>query len=305
MPEAGKGHKATKGTAGYSPDISYGGQAVLEGVMMRGPQGYAVAVRREDGRISTRYTERPSVSKRFPLLGLVFIRGTAVLVDSLVVGIDSLLYSANEAVGEDEQLSAGESALAMVIALVAAVGLFMLLPTVAAGPLAGLGASPVVINLAEGFLRLGILVTYVWAIGHMPDIRRVYQYHGAEHKVINAYSDTGRVSASAAAAYETAHPRCGTSFLLFVVVVSVAVFSLLGWPNIWLRIASRLAFLPVVAGLAYETIRLGDRSKSPLVRWLVAPGLWLQRLTTREPDEDQLEVAAAALKALNPPVRLR
>jgi len=139
----------------------------------------------------------------------------------------------------------------------------------------------------------------------MPDIRRVYQYHGAEHKVINAYTGTGRVSARAARTYSTTHPRCGTSFLLFVVVVSVAVFSLLGWPNLWLRIASRLALLPVVAGLAYETIRLGDRSASPLVRWLTAPGLWLQRLTTREPDEGQLEVAAVALKALNPPISLR
>jgi len=283
--------------------VTYGGQAVLEGVMMRGPQGYAVAVRRPAGDIVTRYRDRPRPSTRYPFLGWPFVRGLASLVDSLVVGIDSLMYSADEVAGEDEKLTATESTLTVIVSLVLSVGLFMLLPTVIAGPLLRLGAPATVVNLAEGVLRLGILVAYVWVIGLMPDIRRVYQYHGAEHMVINAYETTGDYSPAAAARFRTAHTRCGTSFLLFVVVVSVLLFSLFGWPNIWVRIATRLALLPVIAGLAYEIIRLGGEARSPVLRLLVAPGLWLQRLSTREPDEAQLEVAAAALSVLDPPRR--
>jgi len=176
----------------------------------------------------------------------------------------------------------------------------VLLPTVVVGPLRRMGASSLAVNLAEGLLRLAVLVAYVWAVGRMPDVARVFQYHGAEHKVINAY-DAGRPwDPESARDFSTAHPRCGTSFLLFVAVVSVVLFSFFGWPSLWVRLATRLALLPVVAGVAYETIRLGARSKSPLVRWLVAPGLWLQRMTTREPDRDQLEVAARALDVLDP-----
>ena len=277
------------------PPVTYGGQAVLEGVMMRGPQGYAVSVRSPAGDIITRYRERPRPSARYHILGRPFVRGLASLADSLVIGIESLLYSADQVAGEDEKLTATESTLTVAVSLVLSVALFMLLPTVVAGPLLQLGASPALVNLSEGLLRLMILVAYVWAIGLMPDIRRVYQYHGAEHKVINAYEAEGDYSPEAAGRFPTAHTRCGTSFLLFVVVVSVVLFSLFGWPNIWVRIATRLALLPVIAGLAYEIIRLGGSSRSPFLRPLLLPGLWLQRLSTREPDQAQLEVASAAL----------
>lgn len=285
--------------------VSYGGQAVIDGVMMRGPDAYAVAVRTPAGDIVTQRTERPIPGKRHPLLKLVFVRGLAALVDSLTVGVQALLWSANQSLAEEEEkLSGTESALAIGIALVAAIGLFMLLPTLVAAPLLRVGASPALINLAEGLFRLAILVGYMWLIGRWSDVRRVYEYHGAEHKVINAYSagaDWRRAAASGA--FSAIHPRCGTAFLLFVVVISVVLFSFFGWPSLWVRLATRLGFLPVIAGLAYEIIRLSDRTRFAPIRWLVAPGWWLQRLTTREPDAAQLEVAATALAALDPPPR--
>lgn len=280
--------------------VSYGGQAVIEGVMMRGPQGYCVAVRRPDGQIVTRYREAPLPSAKNRVWGWPMIRGVVSLVDSLAVGVEALVFSANQAVGEDEKISGAEGGLAVILGAALAVGLFILLPTVVAGPLLRLGASSVAINLAEGLFRLAILVGYVWVIGRMPDIARVFQYHGAEHKVINAYDAGGPYDPGSAAAFGTAHPRCGTSFLLFVVVISVLLFSLFGWPGIWVRLATRLALLPVVAGLSYEVLKLGARSKSAVVRWLIAPGLWLQRMTTREPDPGQLEVAGRALAELHP-----
>ena len=281
--------------------ISYGGQAVIEGVMMRGPKGYAVAVRRPSGEVVTRYREAPVPSARSRVWGLPFVRGLASLVDSLTIGVEALVYSANEAMGDDEKISGAEGGLAVVIGAALAVVLFVWLPTVVAGPLLRLSASPVLVNLGEGLFRLAVLVAYIWVIGRMPDIARVFQYHGAEHNVINAFDAGGPYDAEAAARFGTAHPRCGTSFLLFVVVVSVAVFSLFGWPNIWIRLATRLALLPVVAGVAYELMKLGARSRSGLLGWLVAPGMWLQRMTTRQPDGSQLEVAARALAELNPP----
>lgn len=281
--------------------ISYGGQAVIEGVMMRGPKGYAVAVRRPSGEVVTRYREAPVPAARSRVWGWPFVRGLASLVDSLTIGVEALVYSANEAMGDDEKISGAEGGLAVVIGAALAVVLFVWLPTVVAGPLLRLSASPVLVNLGEGLFRLAVLVAYIWVIGRMPDIARVFQYHGAEHKVINAFDAGGPYDAAAAARFGTAHPRCGTSFLLFVVVVSVAVFSLFGWPNIWIRLATRLALLPVVAGVAYELMKLGARSRSGLLRWLVAPGMWLQRMTTRQPDGPQLEVAARALAELNPP----
>ncbi len=283
------------GRAGAPDTPTYGGQAVIEGVMMRGPEGYCVAVRRPGGEIVTRYRPCPRPSRRRGFLGWPFVRGLAALVDALSVGIESLLYSAEEVSGEGEKLTRTESALTVVISLALSVGLFMILPTVAAGPLVWLGASPALVNLAEGLVRLAILVAYVRIIAFMPDIRRVYQYHGAEHKILNAYEATGSLSPADAASFSTSHARCGTSFLLFVVLVSIVLFSFLGWPNVWARIAWRLGLLPVIAGVAYELIQLGARSRSPLIRVLVAPGLWLQSLTTRPPDTDQLEVASAAL----------
>ncbi len=280
--------------------VSYGGQAVIEGVMMRGPKGYAVAVRRPDGQIVTRYRESPLPSAKHRFWGWPMVRGVVSLVDSLALGVEALVFSANEAVDEDEKISGAEGAFAVVLGAALAVGLFVLLPTVVAGPLLRLGASSIIINLAEGLFRLAILVAYIGVIGRMPDIARVFQYHGAEHKVINAYDAGEPFDPSSAGTFSTAHPRCGTSFLLFVVVVSVVLFSFFGWPNVWIRLATRLGLLPLVAGLSYELMKLGARSKSPVMRWVIAPGLWLQRMTTRQPDSSQLEVAARALAELSP-----
>jgi len=279
---------------------TYGGQAVIEGVMMRGPTGYAVAVRRPTGEIVTRFRAVPLPSRRSPALGWPLVRGVASLVDSLALGIEALLYSATEAAPPEERLGKTEGGLAVALGVLLAVGLFVLLPTVVAGPLVRLGAPPVAVNLAEGVLRLAILVAYVWAIGCSADIRRVYQYHGAEHKVINAYEAVGDWSPATAARFGTSNPRCGTSFLLLVAVVSVLLFSLFGWPNVWVRLATRLGLLPVVAGLAYEAMKIGA-SPSGRWRWVAVPGLWLQSLTTRPPDDGQLEVASRALAALDPP----
>ena len=281
--------------------ITYGGQAVIEGVMMRGPTGYAVVVRRPTGEVTTRFRARPLPSARNRVFGWPMVRGVVALVESLSIGLEALVFSSNEAAAEDEKITAAQGGLAVVLGVLLSVGLFVLLPTVVAGPLTRVGASAALINLAEGLLRLVILVGYISVIGRMPDIQRVFAYHGAEHKVINAYDAGGGFDADTAAAYPTVHRRCGTSFLLFVVLFSVVLFSFFGWPNIWVRLATRLALLPVVAGLAYEALKLGAQSDSFLVRWLVAPGLWLQKMTTREPDRSQLEVASQALAALDPP----
>ncbi len=281
---------------------SYGGQAVIEGVMMRGPKGYAVAVRRPNGEIATHYREAPLPSARNKVWGWPFIRGTVSLLDSLVVGVEALVWSANEAVGEDEKISRAEGGLAVVVGALLAVGLFVLLPTVVAGPLRRLGSSSLGINLAEGLLRLAILVGYIWVIGRMADVARVFEYHGAEHKVINAYDAGQPFTPVSADRFSTAHPRCGTSFLLYVVFVSIVLFAFFGWPTLWVRLLTRLALLPVVAGVSYELMKLGARSKSWLGRALIAPGMLLQRMTTRRPTLEQLEVAEKALAALDPPI---
>ncbi len=302
-PERAGGPAAGQARCAPARPISYGGQAVIEGVMMRGPKGYAVAVRRPSGEIVTRYRDRPVPAARHRSLGWPLVRGMASLVDSLVVGTDALLWSADQAVGEDEKISGAEGGLAVFLGLAVAVVLFVLLPTLVVSPLVKWGLSRTLVNVAEGLVRLLVLVGYVAAIGWMPDVRRVFEYHGAEHKVINAYDAGGSWDPDTAASFGTAHPRCGTSFLLFVVVVSVALFAAFGWPNLWVRTAIRLALLPVVAGLAYELMRLGANSRSPFVRWLAAPGLWLQAMTTRAPDRAQLEVANRALALLDPPPR--
>jgi uncharacterized protein YqhQ len=286
---------------GPGQSIAYGGQAVIEGVMMRGPKGYAVAVRRPSGEVVACYHEAPMPSTKGRVWSWPFVRGVVSLIDSLAIGIKALVYSANEAMGEDEKISGTEGAAAVALGAALSVGLFVWLPTVIAGPLLRLGATVALVNLSEGLFRLLILVGYVWIIGRMPDIARVFQYHGAEHMVINAYDAGGPYDAETASRFGTAHPRCGTSFLLFVVVVSVAVFSLFGWPSIWVRLATRLALLPVVAGLAYELMKLGARTRYGLGRLLIAPGMLLQKLTTRPPDPLQVEVAARALAELRPP----
>lgn len=272
-----------------------GGQAVIEGVMMRGRRWVATAVRREDGEIVVQVKETWAPGRRLPFLRWPLVRGAVALIESLVVGLDALTFSANQFGGEDEKLSPRDLALTVATALGLGIALFILLPTVLMRWLAG-GKNPLVLNLGEGLLRLAIFLLYILTITRLKDIRRIFEYHGAEHKVVHAYEQGRPLTVEAARPFSTLHPRCGTSFLLYVMVVSIVLFSFLGWPALWLRIISRLLLLPAVAGLSYEFLRLAGRSNSLVVRFLSWPGLLLQRLTTREPDAGQIEVALRALE---------
>lgn len=277
----------------------YGGQAVIEGVMIRGPEGIAVAVRRPDGSISVRRRPYRPLTRAHRLLGLPLVRGAVALYEALVLGIDALLFSANEvAAAEDEKLGRGEMVGTLLLSVALVVALFIVLPTWLVSLLDPLGLGPSVHNLIEGLLRLLILLAYVASIARMNDIRRVLEYHGAEHKVIHALEQGDQLTVAAVRPYPILHPRCGTSFLLLVALISVVLFSFFGWPGFWQRILVRLALLPVVAGVAYEFLRASARSRSPLWRPVIAPGLWLQRFTTREPDDQQIEVAIRALEAV-------
>lgn len=278
-----------------SVERQVGGQAVIEGVMMRGRRFVATAVRRESGEIVVQVKEPWGAGRRFPFLRWPLARGAVALVDSLVVGLQALTFSANQFGGEEEKLSPRDLALTLITALGLGIGLFILLPTVLMRWLPA-AHNPFLLNLGEGALRMAIFFLYILSITRLKDIRRIFEYHGAEHKVVHAYENGQPLTVAGAQPFSTLHPRCGTSFLLYVMVVSIVLFSFLGWPALWLRLLSRLLLLPVVAGLSYELLRLAGRSNSPLVRALSWPGLLLQRLTTREPDAAQLEVALRALE---------
>jgi len=282
-----------------SRPITYGGQAVLEGVMMRGPGHLALAMRRSDGGIQVQRKPIKLWTTRGPWRRIPIIRGNIALVESLVLGIDALLISANEVAEEEgEKLGWAETTLVLALAFGLAIGLFMLVPTWLMGLLKGVIESPLWLNLCEGIMRLVFLLIYISAISASKDIYRVYQYHGAEHKTIHAYESGEPLTVSAARGYSTLHPRCGTAFLLFVAVVALLIFTLFGWPSFWIRTLTRLALLPVIAGLSFELIRAAGRSNWAVMRLLIQPGLWLQRVTTREPDDEQLEVAIAALNTV-------
>ena len=275
-----------------------GGQAVIEGVMMRGFGKVATAVREPSGKINVQVKPVRSIAEKYPVLKLPFLRGSVTLIESLILGIRSLSFSAQAAGEEDEQISDSELAASIVLALAVACGLFIAIPTFAAKFLHALTDDPFWFNLAEGFLRLAIFVLYIFAISQMSDIQRVFQYHGAEHKTIFCYEADLPLTVENVRKFPRLHPRCGTAFLLIVMIVSIFVFAFLGWPDLWLRILSRIILLPVVAGIAYEIIRFAGRSENPVVRAAIMPGLWLQYLTTREPDDSMIEVAIASLEAV-------
>lgn len=281
------------------PSFQYGGQAVIEGVMMRGPDSRAVAVRKPDQNIVVDEKDVRSITKRVRFLGWPMVRGVVMLIESLVLGIEALTYSAGQATGEEEELTPVQIFITIAVALGLAILLFAVLPTAAAHLLNKLAPGSLVQNLIEGFFRIAIFLAYVLAIGRMADIQRVFQYHGAEHKVINAFEAGEELRPDRVQKYSTLHPRCGTSFLLIVMVISILVFSLLGQQVLWWRILSRILLLPVVAGISYEALKLsGKYAAVPLCRWLIAPGLWLQKLTTGSPDDGQVEVAIAAFGAV-------
>lgn len=277
----------------------YGGQAVIEGVMMRGPDSRAIAVRRPDQTIVVDQKPVGSLTKRIPYLKWPLVRGVVVLIESLVLGVESLTYSANQATGEDEQLTTKEIVFTIGAALALAVLLFALLPVALAHFLQQIAPGSMVQNLIEGAFRIAIFLAYVVAIGRLEDIKRVFQYHGAEHKVINAYEAGDELSVGQVQRHSTSHPRCGTSFILIVLVISILLFSLLGEQVLWWRILSRVLLLPVVAGISYELVKLSGKYASvPWCRVLIAPGLWLQKLTTSPPDDSQVEVAITAFGAV-------
>ncbi len=301
---------------------SIGGQAVMEGVMMRGPLKTAVAVRKPDGEIVAKIDENGTKKKNF-ILKLPIIRGCINFFESMVIGIKALMYSAEfvdlEEEGESESKfekwledKLGDKIkdvviyFSLIISLFLSVGLFILLPTVITRAVEALFDSVTFVgtktftSLCEGVIRMLIFLGYLALVSQMKDIKRVFEYHGAEHKTIACYEANEELTVENVRKYTRLHPRCGTSFLLFVMVVSIIIFSLLPRTSIIPRILMRLALLPVVAGISYEIIKLAGRSKSKCVSWLTKPGLWLQKLTTREPDDSQLEVAIESIKAVIP-----
>jgi len=272
-----------------------GGQAVLEGVMMRGASTWAVAVRDPDGEIKIDVREVPLWAERYR--NVPVLRGVMGLVESMGLGYRALTWSANQQVPADEQVSEKVMGWAVAVAAIAFSALFIILPALAGRSLGHLfrGSFPIV----EGLARLAIFVVYLLAIGRMHDIRRVFQYHGAEHKAIAAYENGVELTPETAQQFSTAHVRCGTNFLLTVMVVAIAVYSVIPRPNLAFVIGSRVVLIPLIAGVSYEVIRLSARNiHRRWVRVLMRPGLLLQRLTTREPDLDQLEVAITSLRAV-------
>ena len=271
----------------------------MEGVMMRGSQTMAVALRHPEGHIVVETEPLNETLYRGPISRIPFLRGLIMLWDALGLGTKALMMSADVAAGEEVSLSGPTSWGMVVIGVGMGVGLFMLLPSFLIGLVAPYIAGEWLSSLLEGIVRLVLVVGYIWAVGYMPDIRRVFAYHGAEHKTINAYEGGADLSVDGVRPFPTAHTRCGTAFLLTLVVLSVLVFAPFRPPTLLWRVLSRLVLLPVISGIAYEFIRLTARfSDRPWMRVLTRPNLALQRLTTREPDDGMIEVAIAALKAV-------
>ncbi|MFA6075945.1 MAG: DUF1385 domain-containing protein [Negativicutes bacterium] len=279
-----------------------GGQAVIEGVMMRGPDCIATAVRQPDGTIIFEKNDFNPIIEKYPLLRKPLLRGVISLVESLVYGIKALSYSAQAAGEEEAKLSKKEIVSTMLIAFGLAIVLFIVIPTYAAKFLKMISANPIWLNISEGILRLAIFLAYIGAISQMKDIRRVFSYHGAEHKTIHAFEAGLELTVENVRPQSPLHPRCGTNFLLIVMVISIFAFAAFGWPSLLERILTRVLLMPVIAGVSYEAIRWAIRSKSTFVAKLMLPGLMLQKLTTREPDDSMLEVAIVSAKAVIPSV---
>ena len=279
----------------------YGGQAVIEGVMMRGRKAAVIAVRRPNGEVVIDPQPLLAIStsraRRIPL-----IRGVVVLIESMVLGIKALLHSANLSMEEEEEkekISGWVAWGAMVGSVALVVALFFLAPLFLANLVGGYIQSSIVFHLIEGFIRLGIFIAYLKLMTLSPSIRRVFAYHGAEHKVVNAYEAGVPLEMEAVKRYSTAHVRCGTSFLFIVLIIAIIVFALIGRPSLGVMVLSRVVLIPAIAALGYEATYFGARhSDSRLVKAFLAPGLWLQGLTTSEPDDSQLEVALSALKRM-------
>jgi len=279
--------------------IAYGGQAVIEGVMMRGQKAYAVAMRAPDGSIAI-HTEKLAQVYRSGVVKIPFLRGSILLWDALGLGMRALTLSANTQTGENEKLEGPALYLTLGLSMTFGVGLFFLLPA-GIGGLAEryLGWSSWSNNLVEGVLRLALLIGYIWAISFMPDVKRLFMYHGAEHKTINAFEAGAELTPEVVAQYPIEHARCGTAFLLTLVLLSILVFTALGPMSIFWRLATRILFIPILAGISIEYIRwTANHLDNSIVQALIKPNLALQRLTTRVPDLAMLEVAIQSFQSM-------
>ena len=293
---------------------SIGGSAVMEGVMMRGPKEIATAVRKTDGEIELDKRAVSSLVTKYHVNKIPVVRGVFSFFDSMICSIRALMWSAEFVDLEDEASESkfdkwlsdkfGDKVKDIVIyfslfvAMIFSIGLFFILPNIITGFLSGFIKSSLLKTLIEGIVRIAIFLIYVLAVSQMEDIKRVFQYHGAEHKTIFCYEAGLDLTVENARGMSRLHPRCGTSFLVFVMVISIVLFSFISWDNIWTRLGMRLLLLPLVAGISYEIIRWAGRSKSKAVCLISRPGMWLQKITTREPDDSQIEVAITAMKAV-------
>ena len=277
-----------------------GGQAVIEGVMMRGVDWWSLAVRRPDETIGLHHWPLESWMKRYPILKLPILRGVVALVESLAIGIRALTISANESLGEEEQeLGKKEIGVTLVIAFAFAVGLFFIAPLFLTGLLESQLGKGFWFWLVEGCVRVGIFLVYLAIVTQIKDLRRVFEYHGAEHMSIHALEHGDELTVANVEKYKTLHLRCGTSFLLIVLVVSIFVFAAVGRPVWYLLILSRVILIPLIAGISYEIIRFAGRHENnSVIRVVMAPGLALQWMTTKHPDSSQVEVAIVALEKI-------
>jgi uncharacterized protein YqhQ len=295
---------------------SIGGQALIEGIMMRGPRKQAIVVRTPE-KLVIKEEEYAPPKERHPVLGWPIIRGVVNFVNSMVTGVRALMYSAEQMPEEEQEEpskldkwiekkfdSATAEKIIIAVAVVAgiaiSVGLFIMLPTVLAGLFDRLIHSFFVRNILEGVLRIAIFLGYIWLSSRLKEIKRVWAYHGAEHKTIFCYEKRLPLTTENVRAQSRFHPRCGTSFLFIVMIVSILVFSVVRWSNVWVRMGMRILMLPIVVGISYELIKWAGRHDNIMTRILSAPGKALQKLTTQEPDDDMIEVAVTALKLVIP-----
>ena len=290
-------------------DLAVGGQAIIEGVMMRSPSYLAMAVRTPDGRIVIRKKIFCSIVRKLKFLNIPILRGGVYLIETMGLGIDALMFSADQAISEDRvenQKSSFWDTVMMwgtvVFSFALSMGLFFYLPIILTDLVVAESEGSMVWNMVDGVIRVLMFVLNLWAVSKFPDMARVFEYHGAEHKSIHAFENGRPLTAAGARDFTTLHPRCGTSFLFFVMLISIVVFSFLGRPEDILDRFQRLAFVPIIGGLAYEAIKLsGKYSKAWILKPFIFPGLMMQKITTSNPDDDQLTVGMAALKAVLTP----
>ena len=295
---------------------SIGGQALIEGIMMRGPKKQAIVVNTKDGFV-TKTEDIKLLKDKYPIVGFVFIRGVINFASSMSIGVRAMMFSADQIPEEEQEEESkfdswvnkklgsekAEKALvtiSVVLGIALSVGLFILLPTFLAGLLSRVIEQRLLKNLLEGVLRIVIFLAYMWLATRLNDIKRVWAYHGAEHKAIFCYEKGLPLTTDNVREQSRLHPRCGTSFLFIVMIVSILVFSFTSWNNVWVRIGLRLLLLPVVVAISYEVIKLAGRYDNIVTRIVSAPGKALQRLTTREPDDEMIETAIEALKLVIP-----